>query len=99
MLISKGVMRGHWPNDILSICMYLDKTSKRRVLADGTVAAPARPCPCPGVLPESNPESVLEDLVSADRYRLLGMKRVCQSMLRLSADSCLQVRGFTTYDV
>lgn len=44
-----------------------------------------------GVLPESSPESVLEDLVSADRYRLLGMKRVCQSMLRLSAGSCLQV--------
>eukprot|EP00903_Cladosiphon_okamuranus_P005884 g5820.t1 len=43
-----------------------------------------------GVLPESSPESVLEDLVSADRYRLLGMKRVCQSMLRLSAGNCLQ---------
>lgn len=48
--------------------------------------------PRPGVLPESSPESVLEDLVSADRYRLLGMKRVCQSMVRLSAESCLQVR-------
>ncbi|CAM9295602.1 unnamed protein product [Hapterophycus canaliculatus] len=43
-----------------------------------------------GVLPESSPESVLEDMISADRYRLLGMKRVCQSMLRLSADSCMQ---------
>eukprot|EP00752_Nemacystus_decipiens_P007119 g6377.t1 len=43
-----------------------------------------------GVLPESSPESVLEDLVSADRYRLLGMKHVCQSMLRLNPDSCLQ---------
>lgn len=44
-----------------------------------------------GVLPDSNPESVLEDLVAADRYRLLGMKRLCQSMLRISADNCLQV--------
>ena len=35
--------------------------------------------------------SVLEDLVAADRYRLLDMKRVCQSMVRLSADNCLQV--------
>ncbi|CAM9859255.1 unnamed protein product [Scytosiphon promiscuus] len=43
-----------------------------------------------GVLPDSGPESLLEDMMSADRYRLLGMKRVCQSMLRLSADSCLQ---------
>lgn len=50
------------------------------------------PVKCPGVLPESSSESVLEDLISADRYRLLGMKRVCQSMLRLSADTCLQVR-------
>ncbi len=34
---------------------------------------------------------MLEDLVSADRYRLLAMKLVCQSTLRLGADVCLQV--------
>lgn len=45
----------------------------------------------PGVLPDASPESVLEDLVSADRYRLLGMKGVSQSMVRLSPGSCLQV--------
>ncbi|CAN0090833.1 unnamed protein product, partial [Ectocarpus fasciculatus] len=43
-----------------------------------------------GVLPDASPESVLEDLVSADRYRLLGMKRVSQSMVRLAAGSCVQ---------
>lgn len=43
------------------------------------------------MLPESSVESVLEDLVAADRYRLLTMKRICQSMIRLSADNCLQV--------
>lgn len=44
-----------------------------------------------GVLPDSSPDALLEDLISADRYRLMGMKRICQSMLRLRADNCLQV--------
>lgn len=52
------------------------------------VCTPSAPL---GVLPDGSPECVLEDLVSADRYRLLGMKRVCQSMLRISANSCMQV--------
>lgn len=47
--------------------------------------------PLAGVLPDSNSDSVLEDLVAADRYQLVGMKRLCQSMLRISAENCLQV--------
>lgn len=43
------------------------------------------------MLPDSTAHSMLEDLVAADRYRLLGMKRICQSMLRLCDENCLQV--------
>lgn len=64
---------------------------KRCSMIDGRVCVTPRTDSPAGVLPESSAESVLEDLVAADRYRLLTMKRICQSMIRLSADNWLQV--------
>jgi alpha-tubulin suppressor-like RCC1 family protein len=40
-----------------------------------------------GVLPAAGVQAALEDLIAADRYRLLGMKRLSQSMVQLTPET------------
>lgn len=44
-----------------------------------------------GTLPDQGEEAVLEDLMAAERYRLIEMKELCESLVEVGTHNCLEV--------
>lgn len=74
----EGAIRAHAPVEIAVPDSYGCMARLLLFLYSGTLAAASN-------------DDVVEDLMAADRYRLLELKRLCESMVRITPGNCLDV--------